>query len=1208
MDITARLALAAGIEALKDAGIPLVRQTRTTSTGGQLPDSWALPAPLRQDTGVIFASAFPGLASLVEEVSSETASRFDVGARKRLIEFYTGLVSRVQDDNQRDEITKWFAAEVAHLNPSQSEELYSFNRSFLMRVLSLASGQLAQFIKAQGPNTHLDAACASTTQAILTARDWIRSGQAKRVLVVAADDVAGRTLLPWIGSGFLAMGAATIHGSVGEAALPFDDRRAGLVLGSAAVGLLLERDDVVKERGMEGIASVEAGAAANSAYHGTRLDVDHIAGLMDRMIARWEEQSGKSRRELAADMFFMSHETYSPKRGGSAAAEVRALRETFGDRVKLIPIANTKGFTGHTMGAGVEDVVAVRCLQRTMLPPIANLKQPDPEFADLNLSRGGRCQANYALRLAAGFGSQIVMALYKAVSKQENRIVDLMTHRNWLKQITGYSDPVVSVENRTLRVSERLATVDAAKDAQEAGLVDAPAKSVAAPSPEKIRGKILTILAAKTGYPPDMLDTGLDLEADLGIDTVKQAEFIAEVREAFGIPRIEGLKIADFPTINHIIEFVQTQTTDAAPRSAADAAAGTSTQPATGQVEDEIRGKILQLLSKKTGYPEEMLDIDLDLEADLGVDTVKQAEFIAEVREVFNIPRIDGLKIADFPTIRRIIRFVVEKSAPAKPASEELTEKLEEPTPKQVEHLDAEEDVRLYETRLTPLRDPAPLPHVDAEKVLIFGGSRQLCDALEKEFISRGCASVERIAQPALPEGLQTKQVGVVNLFGAGLETEGINATFELYLGCARVWEQGPAFLIASVIEDGAFGFEDPAVNSEAAGAVAGATKAFAREFPNCRTRVIDVHPTTRAQPWASLLADSIEKDFPVETAMSRDSTLRAIRLVPFVERAAEKAVNPEEVVLVTGGGRGITAECILRIAQGNRLTLILLGRTSLSERAEALAEFGPEEWEAEKTKIIERIKKQRKAPTPVAVDRELSSLQAEAELCQILGKLKATGSEVIYRAVDVRDAGQVDRALQEAGELCGRVDVVVHAAGVEVSRALRGKFMGEIQAVYSVKVQGMANILKGLEKHGLHPRRVVAFGSVAGRFGNMAQVDYSAANDALAHMARRAGKDINAAFSTIDWAPWSEIGMASKGSVQKSLQAAGIDFIQPEAGARLFEQELSRRTGACEVVAAGRLGPFASDAFDLTESGVNPELRLVGGPLRVIALGPRCR
>jgi hypothetical protein len=71
---------------------------------------------------------------------------------------------------------------------------------------------------------------------------------------------------------------------------------------------------------------------------------------MENMIGKWEDQSGISRHDLARDVFFMSHETYSPKRGGSSAAEVHALRQTFGEQARLIPIVNTKGFTGHTMG------------------------------------------------------------------------------------------------------------------------------------------------------------------------------------------------------------------------------------------------------------------------------------------------------------------------------------------------------------------------------------------------------------------------------------------------------------------------------------------------------------------------------------------------------------------------------------------------------------------------------------------------------------------------------------------------------------------------------------------------------------------------------------------------------------------------------------------------------------------------------------------
>ena len=68
--------------------------------------------------------------------------------------------------------------------------------------------------------------------------------------------------------------------------------------------------------------------------------------------------------------------------------------------------------------------------------------------------------------------------------------------------------------------------------------------------------KVLEIVADKTGYPPDMLEMDLDLEADLGVDTVKQAETFAAVREAYGIARQENLKLRDFPTLKHVVEFV----------------------------------------------------------------------------------------------------------------------------------------------------------------------------------------------------------------------------------------------------------------------------------------------------------------------------------------------------------------------------------------------------------------------------------------------------------------------------------------------------------------------------------------------------------------------------------------------------------------------------------------------------------------------------
>src|SRR5208282_3195519 len=108
-------------------------------------------------------------------------------------------------------------------------------------------------------------------------------------------------------------------------------------------------------------------------------------------------RGGIRRHEIAPQTLFISHETYTPARGGSAAAEIHALRHVFGDGADKIVIANTKGLTGHAMGAGVEDVLAVKALETGVVPPVANFKEVDPELGTLNLSKGGAYPVEYAL-------------------------------------------------------------------------------------------------------------------------------------------------------------------------------------------------------------------------------------------------------------------------------------------------------------------------------------------------------------------------------------------------------------------------------------------------------------------------------------------------------------------------------------------------------------------------------------------------------------------------------------------------------------------------------------------------------------------------------------------------------------------------------------------------------------------------------------------
>ncbi|HBL16543.1 MAG TPA: beta-ketoacyl synthase, partial [Elusimicrobia bacterium] len=581
MDNSGKMVLAAAILALKDAGIPLVRHYKKTTTGSFIPTGWGIPEPLQAETGLIMASAFPGVDSLVDDVSRFFTHKYSGKPAAKVAELYDRMISTLKDPADRKALTDWYF-EFRKENPvsADPESTYKFSRSFLFRVLSLGHAQTSQYIKAMGPCTQINAACASTTQAVGMAEDWIRTGRAKRVIVVAADDISNPTLMGWMGTGFLATGASSTKDVVSEAALPFDRRRSGMIIGMGAVGMVIEDGRQTAARGMKPLAEILATQFENSAFHMTRLQQDHVSATMNRLMAKAERRHGISRKEIAAKMLFMSHETYTPAQGGSASAEVEALKATFGPETARITVTNTKGFTGHSMGASIEDAIAVRAMYVGKLPPIANYQEPDPDLAGITLSQGGDYDIEYALRLGAGFGSQIAMTLLKRTCKApEPRVSDPGRNAQWLREVSGMPDPVLEVVQNTLRIKDAGKptsvsvrpgkTAPAAKPAAAVKPAAAPvpvtamAPAEAAPSAKgetarsgdggpmaaDITKAIVALVSEKTGYPADMLELDLDMEADLGIDTVKQAELIGLIRDKYGIAKTENLSLKDYPTL-----------------------------------------------------------------------------------------------------------------------------------------------------------------------------------------------------------------------------------------------------------------------------------------------------------------------------------------------------------------------------------------------------------------------------------------------------------------------------------------------------------------------------------------------------------------------------------------------------------------------------------------------------------------------------------
>jgi 3-oxoacyl-(acyl-carrier-protein) synthase/NAD(P)-dependent dehydrogenase (short-subunit alcohol dehydrogenase family)/acyl carrier protein len=1446
LDRVTRLAIAAGLDALRDAGIPLVMRYKTTSKGTQLPDRWGLPDAMRDDTGVIFASAFPGLDSFADEMTRY----FTDHARGEQLATLVSLRARTAESNGNSVLVQEIDRRINELRAVIEKEPYVFERRFLLRTLSMGHSQFAEFIGARGPNTQVNSACASTTQAVSLAEDWMRAGRCRRVIVISADDVTSDHLLEWMGAGFLASGAAATDEAVEEAAIPFDRRRHGLIVGMGAAALVVESADSARERGIRPICEVLSSVTANSAFHGTRLDVQHIGQVMENLVAKAETRCGISRHQIAPQTVFVSHETYTPARGGSASAEIHALRRVFGDVADRIVIANTKGFTGHAMATGIEDVVAVKALETGCVPPVANFKEVDPELGQLNLSKGGVYPVEYALHLGAGFGSQISMTLLRWVKAKDGvrpspnalgyayRISDMTAWNAWLGQISGRATADLEVVHRTLRVRDHGQPARIAAPAQVRSVPTPTPALQAAPTPvfetspalgplpttvvesavevrvaspappvppkpavpsDSVKERILTLVAGKTGYPVDMLDLDLDLEADLGVDTVKQAEVFASVREAYGIARDDQIKLRDFPTLAHVIRFVHERRPDLRSEVPAQAAtkpkaaneAQQEIKPATVPVvaamparkddaSDPVKERILALMVDKTGYPEDMLDLDLDLEADLGVDTVKQAEMFAAIREIYNIPRDENRKLRDYPTLAHVIRFVHDKrpdlggATPAVPTKSEIAapapvlapapvsasatasalaapppisddlikEKVLEIVAQKTGYpkdmldldLDLESDLGVDTVKQAEmfaavrsaynipreenlkLRDFPTLAHVikfahDRQPGAVGGpvpippliqreqeptGKKPAASASPSPVISRpvltGFEATNRIPRrvpvPTLrpelnickPTGValgpgrrvvimpdkggvgemlaqRLRKIGVEvlwiknapdaavlsnrlqNWLGTGpvhgvywlraLDTEenlgdmdlatwheALRVRVKLFHTTMRaLYEQVAAkgtFLVSATRLGGQHGYDAAGASAPLGGAVVGFTKTYKRERMDALVKAVDFEPERNASEVADALVEETLRDPGAIEVGYKGGQRWTIGLQEQPAANGEPGLTLDEntVFLITGAAGSIVSAITADLAAASGGTFYLLDLVPEPDPNNPDLKRFASDKDALKRDLFARIQARRERATPALVEKELAALERAQSAQSAIDAVRAAGGTPHYFSVNLADAEGVARVIQQVREHSGRIDVLLHAAGLERSHFLPDKDPREFDLVFDVKSDGWFNLLHAVGDMPLGA--TVAFSSIAGRFGNAGQTDYSSANDLLCK--------ITSSFRTtrpstrgiaIDWTAWGGIGMATRGSIPKMMELAGIDMLPPEAGIPLIRRELTAGGTRGEIVVGQRLGLLlnewdATGGLDTSAVDVSFEKRLLAqGPMigRVVAM-----
>ena len=1347
MDRCFQLAIAAGILALKDAGIPLVLYYKPTSTGGYLPDRWGLPEEMIDNTGVIFTSAYPIANSMMGEFAQKLTALLENKNAQELTKFYETFINQISDPALKAELKAWYDAEMAKV-----PALQSFTSQFILKTIIIAQSHFAQWIRAKGPATSMSAACASTAQAISVAHDWIRLGRAKRVIVISADDITNNSISEWMLTAFLASGAATTQADVTKAALPFDRRRNGMIVGMGAVSLVVEEQAEVEKRGMKPLAKLLATEIRNSGFHVTRLDVGHVAQVMNELVSHAEKEYGLNRSDIAKQLVFISHETYTPARGGSASAEAYALKSTFGKDVSSVIVSNTKGFTGHSMGAGLEDAIAVRCLNTGLVPPIANFKEADPELQGITLSKGGHYNFKYALRLAAGFGSQIGMTLLEKMwTVGEPRITDAAKHEAWLKHISNQQNPVLEVDHNTLRVKDNYkhgvkpslvmegaqafvdkvnmmashaapaaapaavtsapapaAAVTAAAAAQPAPVAAAPKAALPNTDEASVTKDILAIVSEKTGYPEDMLDLDLDMEADLGIDTVKQAELFAIMREKYQIARQEGVQLKDYPTIRSIIKYAMAHagtegaaTVAAAPAAAqapaaqpapAPVAAAPAAQPAPAPApaaapkaqgaldEASVTKEIVAMVAEKTGYPEDMLDLDLDMEADLGIDTVKQAELFAAMREHYGIAQMEGIQLKDYPTIRHCINFALTyagkpaaapaaaqpaaapapaadssaASAQTAPAAQEPAEpalpvikvadvqeavptagKVGKPSEEmlttnptgQIEHRVslAERPERegyagehCHEKKLRNVTVVADAPLTERENrrlakdrtVLIFADNSQLIKAYQEEFKELGVKthvfttlktrsknttivnweSYEETEAALKEYAAEDPNIqGIVYLLGATVKkfdkkasphNELTKYVMPLFIAL-RVFEKGLAnrqdadtFFAVNVKIDGNFGYFTKDEFNPIVGALTGGTTCYRKdvyERTGAISKLMDFEPTATPDEMAQKTMDEVlhgDMRLMIGTRGGKRSTILSVPVR--LDKSVKRFDLAGKTIIFTGSGRGIGAMLSQKIAAQYKSKIIVLDIIEIQEKTPLWASMNETELAALKKQLWEELKADttHKA-TPVMLERAFGRVKDSITLYNNLQKLRDLGSEVEYYHCDVLNSSMVKEVCTKIKAKNGRVDGLIHFAGLERSKLIYDKDPAEYYRIFDVKATSFASFLAN---NIVRDDGFFAFASsIAGKYGNLGQSDYASAND---YLAKSAFSLTNQGYRAIAIAmsAYKNVGMGVRAGVETFLKSNGVDFVDPEDGMQIFLDEIVYGD-VPEIVLTGSLG-----------------------------------
>lgn len=263
--------------------------------------------------------------------------------------------------------------------------------------------------------------------------------------------------------------------------------------------------------------------------------------------------------------------------------------------------------------------------------------------------------------------------------------------------------------------------------------------------------------------------------------------------------------------------------------------------------------------------------------------------------------------------------------------------------------------------------------------------------------------------------------------------------------------------------------------------------------------------------------------------------------------------ITASSVFVVSGGAKGITAHCVIAMAQRYQCKFLLLGRSAASVPESAWVADCTSEADMKK-RIAERLLAQGDKPAPRRVQQLVNGVLSEREIASTLTAVQQAGGQATYLSLDIADPAAVHATLPPALQALGPITGILHGAGSLADKLIEQKTIADFERVYTVKIKGLENLLACFPPHQLD--YLVLFGSVAGFYGNAGQADYALANDIFNKTAHRLKQTYPGTHVvTMNWGPWDG-GMVTE-TLKQVFATRNVGLISLEGGTRLLLAEL---------------------------------------------------